>query len=121
MLPEVNTAAAKWSFTSPSRNLAASREVTIQITYQKQTNKNHQNKNRPKPWSLKQQEQRHVGTRMCPRAILGLLAMSTRGAACLFDAPLYLLTPAHCGLLPTRQTSRAWPHLGVFAFACPSP
>ena len=55
------------------------------------------------------------------QSILGLLAMITRGTACLFDAPLYLLTPAHSGLFPTCQTSRAWPHLGVFAFACPSP
>lgn len=47
------------------------------------------------------------------QSILGLLAMITRGTACLSDAPLYLLTPALSGLLPTRQTSRAWPHLGL--------
>ena len=33
MLPEVSTAAAKWSFTSPSRNLTLGREETNQIIY----------------------------------------------------------------------------------------
>lgn len=53
--------------------------------------------------------------------VLGLLATVASGPACLSDAPLHFLTTAHSGLLPTRQTSRAWPRCGVFAFACPSP